>query len=101
MAESGGQLNAKVGYRVQAGRLVGTPSVGVGTSQYGHDYRLGLLEPGALDIGLDVSGTRREFGLYRTLQKTLTCPRSRSIRTTYSPPGYRPRTSTRRTCRRH
>ena len=53
MAGSGGQLNAKVGYRVQAGRLVGTPSVGVGTSQYGHGCRLGLLEPGALDIGLD------------------------------------------------
>ena len=41
-----------------------TPSVGIGTSQYGRDYRLGyrlgLLERGGLDFGLDVSGTRRE-----------------------------------------
>jgi hypothetical protein len=49
---------------IPAGRFVGTPSVAVGTSQYGRDYRfgyrLGLLERGALDFGLDVSGTRRE-----------------------------------------
>ena len=64
MAGSGGQLNAEVGYGLPAGRFVGTPSVGVGTSQYGRDYRLGyrlgLLEQGGLDFGLDVSGTRRE-----------------------------------------
>ena len=64
MAGSGGQLNAEVGYGLPVGRFVGTPSVGVGTSQYGRDYRLGyrlgLLERGGLDFGLDVSGTRRE-----------------------------------------
>ena len=64
MAGSGGQVNAEVGYGLPAGRFVGTPSVGVGTSQYGRDYRLGyrlgLLERGGLDFGLDVSGTRRE-----------------------------------------
>ena len=64
MAGSGGKLNAEVGYGLPAGRFVGTPSVGVGTSQYGRDYRLGyrlgLLERGALDFGLDVSGMRRE-----------------------------------------
>ena len=64
MAGSGGQLNAEVGYGLPAGRFVGTPSVGVGTSQHGRDYRLGyrlgLLEQGGLDFGLDVSGTRRE-----------------------------------------
>ena len=64
MAGSGGQVDAEVGYGLPAGRFVGTPSVGVGTSQYGRDYRLGyrlgLLERGGLDFGLDVSGTRRE-----------------------------------------
>ena len=64
MAGSGGQVNAEVGYGLPLGRFVGTPSVGVGTSQHGRDYRLGyrlgLLEQGGLDLGLDVSGTRRE-----------------------------------------
>ena len=64
MAGSGGQVNAEVGYGLPVGHFVGTPSVGVGTSQYGRDYRLGyrlgLLERGGLDFGLDVSGTRRE-----------------------------------------
>ena len=35
MAGSGGQLNAEVGYGLPAGRFVGTPSVGVRTSQTG------------------------------------------------------------------
>ena len=65
MPGSGGQLDAEVGYGLPlAGRFVGTPSVGVGTSRYGRDYRfgyrLGLLERGGLDFGLEVSGTRRE-----------------------------------------
>ena len=67
MAGSGGQVNAEVGYGLPAGRFVGTPSVGVGTSQYGRDYRLGyrlgLLERGGVDFGLDVSGTRRESAM--------------------------------------
>ena len=64
MAGSGGQVNAEVGYGLPTGRFVGTPNVGIGTSQYGRDYRfgyrLGLLERGALDFGLNVAGTRRE-----------------------------------------
>ena len=64
MAGSGGQVNAEIGYGLPAGRFVGTPSVGLATSQYGRDYRLGyrlgLLERGALNFALDVSGTRRE-----------------------------------------
>ena len=51
MAGSGGQVNAEVGYGLPVGRFVGTPSVDIGTSQYGRDYRLGyrlgLLERGA------------------------------------------------------
>lgn len=64
MAGSGGQLDAEAGYGLPASGFVGTPSVGVRTSQYGRDfrlaYRLGVLERGALDFGLDVAGTRRE-----------------------------------------
>ena len=64
MAGSGGQVNAEVGYGLPTGRFVGTPNVGIGTSQYGRDYRfgyrLGLLERGALNFGLNVAGTRRE-----------------------------------------
>ena len=64
MAGSSGQLNAEVGYGLPAGRFLGTPSAGVGTPQYGRDYRFGyrrgLLGRGALDFDLEVSGTRRE-----------------------------------------
>ncbi len=64
MAGSGGQVNAEVGYGLPTGRFVGTPNVGIGTSQYGRDYRfgyrLGLLERGALNFRLNVAGTRRE-----------------------------------------
>ena len=67
MPGAGGQLNAEVGYGLPVGRFVGTPSVGVGVFQRGRDYRLGyrlgLLERGGLDFGLDVSGTRRESAM--------------------------------------
>ena len=61
----GSRLDTEVGYGLPIGRrFVGTPSVGVRTSQYGRDYRLGyrpgLLERAALDFGLDAAGTRRE-----------------------------------------
>ena len=42
MAGSGGQVNAEVGYGLPVGsRPVGTPRVGLTTSEYGRDYRLG------------------------------------------------------------
>ena len=60
-----GQLNAEVGYGLPVGaRLVGTPRVGLTTSQYGRDYRAGyglrVLERGSLDFELGVDAQRRE-----------------------------------------
>ena len=42
MHGSGGQLNAEVGYGLPVGaRLVGTPRMGLTTSEHGRDYRFG------------------------------------------------------------
>ena len=42
MYGSGGQLNAEVGYGLPVGtRFVGTPRVGLATSQYGREYQVG------------------------------------------------------------
>ena len=46
------------------GRLVGTPSFGIGTSEYGRDYRLGygltVAQGGAMHFDLGVYANRRE-----------------------------------------
>ncbi len=46
------------------GRLVGTPRFGVGTSEYGRDYRLGYgltgAEGGAMSFELGIDAARRE-----------------------------------------
>ena len=50
----GGRLDAEVGYGLPVGtRLVGTPRVGVGTSEWGREYRLGyhLGGPGRRGVG--------------------------------------------------
>ena len=65
MYNAGGQLNAEVGYGLPVGaRFVGTPKVGVSTSQYGRDYRfgygLGVLEQGKVSFELGVDAQRRE-----------------------------------------
>ena len=62
---SGGQVNAEVGYGLPVGaRFVGTPRVGLATSQYGRDYRfgygLGVLEQESLSFELGVDAQRRE-----------------------------------------
>ena len=55
----GTRLDAEVGYGLPVGsRFVGTPTVGVGTSAYGRDYRLGY-RLGALGG----AGTTVEFGV--------------------------------------
>ena len=55
----GTRLDADVGYGLPVGsRFVGTPTVGVGTSAYGRDYRLGY-RLGALGG----AGTTVEFGV--------------------------------------
>ena len=56
---SGNRLDGEVGYGLPVGsRFVGTPTVGVGTSAYGRDYRLGY-RLGALGG----AGTTVEFGV--------------------------------------
>ena len=62
---SGNRLEAELGYGLPVGsRLVGTPRFGVGTSEYGRDYRLGygmtLLERDSLGFELGVDAQRRE-----------------------------------------
>ena len=61
MYGAGGQLNAEVGYGLAVGaRFVGTPRVGLATSQYGREYQvgyvLGVLAQGRVHFG---AGRRR------------------------------------------
>ena len=61
----GTRLDGEAGYGVAIGsRFVGTPRVGVSTSAYGRDYRLGyslgMLNREALDVELSVDTQRRE-----------------------------------------
>ena len=56
---------AEVGYGLPVGRrFVGTPRVGVSTSEYGHAYRLGygltVAQRGAMHVELGVDAHRRE-----------------------------------------
>ena len=62
---SGNRLEAELGYGMPVwGRLVGTPRFGIGTSEYGRDYRLGygltVAESGAMSFELGVDAHRRE-----------------------------------------
>ena len=61
----GTRLDAELGYGLAVGRrFVGTPTLGVGTSAYGRDYRLGYrlgaLNREALNVELGVDAQRRE-----------------------------------------
>ena len=61
----GTRLNAEVGYGLPVGRrFVGTPRVGVSTSEYGRAYRLGygltVAQRGAMRVELGVDAHRRE-----------------------------------------
>ena len=65
MYGAGGQVNAEVGYGLPLGaRFVGTPRVGLTTSQHGRDYRvgytLGVLDQGGMQLELGVDAQRRE-----------------------------------------
>ena len=69
MYGSGGQLNAEVGYGLPVGvRFVGTPRVGLTSSLYGRDYRvgygLGVLEQGKLNFEVGVDAQRRESPMH-------------------------------------
>ena len=68
LAGSGGRLDAEVGYGLPAGsRFVGTPRVGLVSSEYGRDYRvgygLGVLDTESLRFELGVDAHRRESRL--------------------------------------
>ena len=65
MYGSGERVDAEVGYGLPVGaRFVGTPRVGLTTSHYGRDYRvgygLGVLEQGQVNFELGVDAQRRE-----------------------------------------
>ena len=65
MHGGGERVDAEVGYGLPVGaRLVGTPRVGISTSAYGRDYRvgyiLGVLEQGKVSFELGVDAQRRE-----------------------------------------
>ena len=62
---SGDRLDGEVGYGLPVGsRFVGTPRVGLSTSEYGRDYRvgygLGVLDRGKVNFELGVDAQRRE-----------------------------------------
>ena len=62
---SGNRLEAELGYGMPVGsRLVGMPRFGIGTSEYGRDYRLGygltVAESGAMSFELGIDAARRE-----------------------------------------
>jgi hypothetical protein len=66
MYGAGDRVDAEVGYGLPVGaRFVGTPRVGLATSQYGRDYRvgygLGVLERGDVNFELGVDAQRREM----------------------------------------
>ena len=65
MYGSGDRVDAEVGYGLPVGaRFVGTPRVGLTTSEYGRDYRvgcgLGVLDQGDVNFELGVDAQRRE-----------------------------------------
>ena len=62
---AGNRLDGEVGYGLPVGsRFVGTPRVGLSTSEYGRDYRvgygLGVLDRGKVNFELGVDAQRRE-----------------------------------------
>ena len=64
-APAGGRLEAELGYGLPVGgRWVGMPSFGIGTSDYGRDYRVGygltVAQGGATHFDLGVYANRRE-----------------------------------------
>ena len=62
---AGNRLDTELGYGLPVGsRFVGIPRVGLATSEYGRDYRMGygltLLDRESLDLELGVDARRRE-----------------------------------------
>ena len=64
----GTRLESEVGYGLPVGRrFVGTPRVGVSTSAYGRDvrlgYRLGMLDQARVHVELGIEAQHRESAL--------------------------------------
>ena len=65
----GNRLDTELGYGLPIGaRFVGTPRVGLRTSEYGRDYRVGygmqVLEQGKLNLELGIDAERRESPVF-------------------------------------
>ena len=65
----GNRLDTELGYGLPIGaRFVGTPRVGLRTSEYGRDYRVGygmqVLEQGRLNLELGIDAERRESPIF-------------------------------------
>ena len=65
----GNRLDTELGYGLPIGaRFVGTPRVGLRTSEYGRDYRVGygmqVLEQGRLNLELGIDAERRESPVF-------------------------------------
>ena len=70
----GNRLETELGYGVPIGaRFVGTPRVGLRTSEYGRDYRIGygmqVLEQGRLNLQLGIDAERRESPVFYGLEQ--------------------------------
>ena len=68
----GNRLDTEVGYGLPIGaRFVGTPRVGLRTSEYGRDYRIGygmqVLKQGHLNLELGIDAERRESPVFHHL----------------------------------
>ena len=68
LGSGGNRLDTEVGYGLPIGaRFVGTPRVGLRTSEYGRDYRIGYavsaLEQGAINLQLGIDAERRESAM--------------------------------------
>ena len=69
LGAGGNRLDTEVGYGVPIEvRFVGTPRVGLRTSEYGRDYRVGygmqVLEQGHLNLELGIDAKRRESPVF-------------------------------------
>ena len=73
LGSGGNRLDTEVGYGLPIGaRFVGTPRVGLRTSQYGRDYRIGygmqVLKQGNVSLQLGIDAERRESPVFHQLQ---------------------------------
>ena len=71
----GNRLDTEMGYGLPIGtRFVGTPRVGLRTSEYGCDYRVGygmqVLEQGRLKLELGVDAERRESPVFHLQERS-------------------------------